>query len=133
MRKDLSNRRVLVGTVGAELADAIIERKATFLHAPQHERRRDNLTQPVEVEWRVGPGCYRPFVVLAAKGLLPDDFVWPDDQGREARYGSLNTERFEILPKAPKHFVVRIVESTHTRVLRLQGRADQRHGYHHDQ
>ena len=103
VREDLSYRRVRIGAVGFELPDAVVEGQASFFDAAQHQRGREQLRQPVQMERRVSPGGNEPLDVLPAKRLLPDDVVGPDDRDSEARDTRLDAERFDIVAQAPQH------------------------------
>ena len=104
--EDLSQRRIRVRTVGLELADAVLEREASFLDAAQHHRRREHLCQAVELEWGVALGGDGPRNVLLAECALPDDVVLRNDRGGHTRDARLNAQRVEVVPEQAQHQVV---------------------------
>ncbi len=64
----------------------------TLFHAAQHQGRRKQLRQPVEVERRVGSRGEQTGDVLLAERLLPGNPVVVDDRRGETRNASLDAQ-----------------------------------------
>ena len=75
MRQQLPDGCIGLRYVRLEVADAVVEREPAFFNAAKQVRSGEQLSESVDVKWRVRPCRDGSVDVLAAERLFPDDVV----------------------------------------------------------
>jgi hypothetical protein len=87
-------------------ADRIVEREVAFFDAAQHQRRREQLRDAVDLERRVGTRRNRALHVLATERLLPRCLAGSQDGCRQARDAGLAAKGVQVIGETQQHEVV---------------------------
>ena len=97
MRQQLPDGCIRLRYVRFEVADAIVQREAALFNTAKQVRSGKQLSESVDVKWRVRPCREGSVDVLAAERLFPDDVVAADDCHGQSRYTGLNAKRLDVV------------------------------------
>ena len=97
MRQQFTNGGVRLRNIRLEVPNVIVQRQPPFFNAAEQVRGGQKLSQAVDVERRVGARGDRPFNVLPAEGLLPDDVARSDDGNGQGWNARLDAKRFDVV------------------------------------